>query len=76
MNKERRRAAKDRSEAFLRSCLDSISLRPSQVGFAITETHYNLLGVPYLNFLLRFVAEPVRCGRLEKFGDGDALSAD
>jgi hypothetical protein len=31
------------------SCLDSISLRPSQVGFAITETHHHSLGFPYFN---------------------------
>ena len=38
-----------RSHFFLPSCIDSILLRPSQVGFAITEAHYNSLGVP--NFL-------------------------
>jgi hypothetical protein len=35
------------SKFFLRSCFDSILLRPSQIGFAITETHYNSFGVPY-----------------------------
>ena len=34
------------SHLFLRSCFESILLRPSQVGFAITEAHYNSLGVP------------------------------
>ena len=37
------------------SCLDSISLRPSQVGFAITETHHHSLGFPYFNNSARLV---------------------
>ena len=32
---------------FLPSCFDSILLRPSQVGFAITEAHHYSVGVPY-----------------------------
>jgi hypothetical protein len=34
------------SKFFLRSCFDSISLRPSQFGYAITETHHDSLSVP------------------------------
>ena len=41
-----------RSNLFLLSCFDSISLRPSQVGFAITDAHSSHLGLglQYLGF--------------------------
>jgi hypothetical protein len=41
------------SYLFLPSCFDSILLRPSQVGFAITEAHHHSLGLPYSNNSVR-----------------------
>jgi hypothetical protein len=34
-------------------CIDSISLRPSQIGSAITEAHHHSLGFPYSNNSVR-----------------------